>query len=84
MGQDEEIGRARDRNALRGFALLGILLVNILPVLPRLCTALTIYTVQIVWSRLWLQRFGQGPMEALWRRWTYGGKQPVTGLPAAL
>jgi uncharacterized membrane protein YeiB len=28
--------------------------------------------VQIVASRAWIARFGQGPVEALWRRATYG------------
>lgn len=34
--------------------------------------ALAIVAVQIVVSRLWIARFGQGPLEALWRRATYG------------
>lgn len=39
-----------------------------------LFTAL-IYTMQIVTSRLWLERFKYGPFEWLWRRLTYGGLQ---------
>jgi uncharacterized protein len=34
--------------------------------------ALAIVAVQIVGSRAWIARFGQGPLEALWRRATYG------------
>jgi len=34
--------------------------------------ALAIAAVQIVASRAWIRRFGQGPLEALWRRATYG------------
>jgi uncharacterized protein len=33
--------------------------------------ALGIVAAQIVASRAWMARFGQGPVEALWRRWTY-------------
>ena len=35
--------------------------------------ALLIYLTLAVASRLWLRRFGQGPIEALWRRLTYAG-----------
>ena len=34
--------------------------------------ALLIFALQIIVSRWWLARHSQGPMEALWRRWTYG------------
>ncbi len=34
--------------------------------------AAAIVAVQIVASRAWIARFGQGPIEALWRRATYG------------
>jgi uncharacterized protein len=34
--------------------------------------ALALVAVQIVVSRAWIARFGQGPVEALWRRATYG------------
>lgn len=37
--------------------------------------ALAVYAAQIIWSRLWLQHFEQGPVEALWRRLTYGGRR---------
>ena len=37
--------------------------------------SLVIYVIQVVLSHYYLQRFQQGPMEALWRRGTYGGKR---------
>ncbi|MEO5612892.1 MAG: DUF418 domain-containing protein [Sphingomicrobium sp.] len=35
--------------------------------------AVAFYVGQLLFSRWWLERYAQGPMEALWRRWTYGG-----------
>jgi uncharacterized protein len=32
---------------------------------------LLIFGLELLWSRWWLGRHRQGPMEALWRRWTY-------------
>lgn len=44
---------------------------------------LGVWLVQLVWSRLWLSRFQRGPMEAAWRRLTYGravwGDPPSSG-----
>jgi len=37
-------------------------------------TALAIVVVQLVVSRSWIGRFGEGPLEALWRRATYGAR----------
>jgi len=37
--------------------------------------ALAIVAVQIVASRAWIRRFGDGPMEALWKRATYGARR---------
>lgn len=37
--------------------------------------AVLLFAVQGIASALWLRRFGQGPMEALWRRLTYGGRR---------
>ena len=34
--------------------------------------ALVIIVVQIIVSTLWLRRFGQGPLEKLWRLVTWG------------
>jgi uncharacterized protein len=36
--------------------------------------ALAIVAVQIVLSRWWIARFGQGPVEWLWSRVTYGDR----------
>lgn len=41
--------------------------------------ALAIYAAQVAFSWLWLKRFDQGPMEALWRRLTYGKRRPQKG-----
>lgn len=40
---------------------------------------LVIYVIQVVISHYWLQRFPQGPMEALWRRGTYRGRNLTEG-----
>jgi uncharacterized protein len=40
--------------------------------------ALMVFSAQVLFSRWWLSRHEQGPMEAFWRRATYGGKaKPV-------
>lgn len=39
--------------------------------------AVAIFAAQVVWSRLWLQYFAQGPMEWLWRLGTYGRQSPA-------
>jgi uncharacterized protein len=46
--------------------------------------ALALFVVQMLFSRWWLARHAQGPMEALWRRWTYGatGAQSRSGAPS--
>ncbi len=44
--------------------------------------AVAIFAVQLVFSRWWLAHHAQGPMEALWRRWTYG-RQPLPATAAA-
>ena len=45
--------------------------------------AVAIFALQILWSRLWLARREQGPMEALWRRLTYGRRVRHDGVPQA-
>jgi uncharacterized protein len=37
--------------------------------------ALAIVAVQLVASRAWIGRFGEGPLEAVWRRATYGARR---------
>jgi uncharacterized protein len=36
--------------------------------------AAAVFVCQLLFSRWWLSTHEQGPMEALWRRWTYGGR----------
>jgi hypothetical protein len=43
--------------------------------------ATCLFAAQVLFSRWWLSRHAQGPMEALWRRWTYG--RPVNGTAAS-
>ena len=42
-----------------------------------LATAVVIYTIEVLWSGWWLQRFRFGPMEWLWRTLTYLTPQPL-------
>jgi uncharacterized membrane protein YeiB len=44
-----------------------------------------VYAAQIVFSHWWLARFRYGPMEWLWRGFTYRQVPPlrITGTPAA-
>ncbi|MCP3168489.1 DUF418 domain-containing protein [Myxococcus qinghaiensis] len=46
---------------------------------PAACVAycLAIFSVQVVWSHLWLSRFRFGPVEWVWRSLTYGKAQPM-------
>ena len=61
-------------------SVLGVLLfygvglgwVGRLPVWGIYAYAVALFAIQAVFSRWWLSRHAQGPMEALWRRWTYG------------
>ena len=39
-------------------------------------TAAAIFVVQVIASRAWLAVHAQGPLEALWRWWTYRGATP--------
>ena len=51
---------------------IGLGMVGRLPVWAIYAVAVTLFAVQIAVSRWWLAGHAQGPMEALWRRWTYG------------
>ena len=42
--------------------------------------ALALYALQAALSQWWLARHAQGPMEALWRRWTYGSGAATAAL----
>jgi uncharacterized protein len=46
---------------------------------PLACVAycLTVFSVQVVWSHLWLSKFRFGPAEWVWRSLTYGKAQPM-------
>ena len=44
--------------------------------------AVLIFALQVMASRWWLRHHAQGPMEALWRRWTYGRQRPAQTLAA--
>ncbi|MFP2958069.1 DUF418 domain-containing protein [Myxococcus sp. 1LA] len=41
-----------------------------------------IFSVQVLWSHLWLARFRFGPVEWLWRSLTYGKAQPMRRAPS--
>lgn len=45
--------------------------------------AVTIFLFQVFLSRLWLSRMKQGPLEALWRAWTYRGMPPAVPVQTA-
>lgn len=38
---------------------------------------LAIYTIQVVLSHFWLKKYRQGPLEALWRKGTYGNRKLI-------
>ena len=40
--------------------------------------ALVVFALQVVFSRWWLARHAQGPLEAAWRAWTYHGLRRAT------
>lgn len=50
---------------------IGLGLIGRLSPVQFYAVAIAIFAVQLVVSRWWLDRFAQGPMEALWRRLTY-------------
>ncbi|OWZ84428.1 DUF418 domain-containing protein [Natranaerobius trueperi] len=39
---------------------------------------ISIFILQIIWSKLWMTRFKFGPFEWLWRSYTYGELQSIT------
>lgn len=54
------------------FMGIGLGLAGRLPLPAIYAYAIVLYALQVLFSRWWLARHAQGPMEALWRRWTYG------------
>lgn len=51
---------------------IGFGLVGRLPLWAIYTIAVVMFALQIALSRWWLAGHAQGPVEALWRRWTYG------------
>ena len=51
---------------------IGLGWVGRLPLWGIYAYVVVLYALQALFSRRWLARHPQGPMEALWRRWTYG------------
>ena len=47
-----------------------------------LAISLAIFVLQAAASRWWLARFNFGPMEWLWRWWTYSGRPPLRKVAA--
>ena len=74
-------------HSLLGIALfygIGLGLVGRVPPAGFYLIAAAIFAAQVLFSRLWLARFDQGPMEGLWRRLTYGARrQPSAAAEAA-
>jgi uncharacterized protein len=60
----------------------GLALAPLLGYAETTALALAIFAGQLALSRWWLRRFGQGPLERVWRKWTYHRMPPL--LPAAL
>ena len=53
---------------------IGLGLVGRVPPAGIYLIAVAIFAGQVLFSRLWLAHFDQGPMEKLWRRLTYGAR----------
>lgn len=51
---------------------VGFGLVGRLPIGAIYVVAAALFATQVFMSRWWLARHSMGPMETLWRRWTYG------------
>ena len=55
-------------------------------VLPRAALPLMVlggWALMLAWPQLWLARFGQGPLEALWRKLTWLGVPCSPTIPPA-
>lgn len=62
---------------------IGFGLVGRLPLWAVYAVAVAVFTAQVVVSRWWLAHHAQGPMEALWRRWTYGSGRAEVPIPGS-
>lgn len=56
---------------------IGLGLVGRLPLWAIYGVAISLFATQVIVSRWWLSRHAQGPMEYLWRRWTYEQRVPI-------
>lgn len=81
-------GRMPLTNYLLQSMLMGALLsgwgLALAPVLGYSETALLAFAIfagQVLLSRWWIARFGQGPLERIWRQWTYRGMPPLQDAP---
>ncbi|TWT07274.1 DUF418 domain-containing protein [Planococcus sp. CPCC 101016] len=36
--------------------------------------AIGIFVIQLIFAELWFEKFSRGPLEIVWRKWTYGNK----------
>jgi uncharacterized protein len=79
-------GRMPLTNYLLQSVAMGVLLSGWgLALAPRLgyaqtsLVAVAVFASQVVLSRWWLRRWPQGPLELLWRRWTYRRMPPPIG-----
>ncbi|PSL34952.1 DUF418 domain-containing protein [Chitinophaga ginsengisoli] len=54
------------------FYPFGLGLTGKLTLYQSLLLALMIYIVQVIYSNIWLRYYSMGPLEAVWRRFTYG------------
>ncbi len=36
--------------------------------------AIGIFVIQLIFAELWFEKFSRGPLEMVWRKWTYGNK----------
>ncbi|MXO49734.1 DUF418 domain-containing protein [Erythrobacter gaetbuli] len=56
---------------------IGLGMMGTLKVPETYAIGLLFFALMLVWSRLWLSRYKQGPLEWLWRRLTYPPKPPA-------
>lgn len=73
------MGRMSITNYLMQSLLLSLLFYNFglgwygkIDVRTGIIVAVGVYLVQVIYSEIWLSKFKQGPIEAIWRKWTYG------------
>jgi len=62
------------------FYPFGLKLTGKLTLLQSLLLAVSIFIVQVICSNIWLRYYNMGPMEAIWRRFTYGKQSVRAGI----